>query len=215
MLAAAISGFLLVGPVFAAGFYELSRLRGAGEAGTFDRAIQGAVRKAKALASLGLLLAVIAIAWVWVSTLLFERAFGAGAIPPARWGSYQTVVDWNIGTGFLLTYLLTGAVFALIAFVLSSVSAPMMFDRSISMPSAVVVSARVTAANPVSMAVWAILVAVLTIIGFATMLFGLIVVLPVLGHATWHAYRDLICSAEGTAAEAAGHDRGADFSDIH
>jgi uncharacterized membrane protein len=117
LLAAAVSGYLLVGPIFGAVFYELSRLRAAGEPATFDASLDGALRNGKRLVHLGLVLAVLAILWVLLSGLLFERAFG-GIPPPARENFYRTIVDWSY-PGFFVTYLATGALFALFAFMLS------------------------------------------------------------------------------------------------
>ena len=190
LFAAAISGFLLMGPVFGAGFYELSRLRAAGQPASLDASLDGALRNIKSLAALGLVLAVLAIAWVWVSRLLFVQAFG-GTLPSVHDTFYQTIVDWNY-YGFFATYLSTGAVFALVAFVVSAVSAPMIFDRAVDMRTAILTSIKAVAANPVAMLVWAVLIAGLTAIGFVLLLFGLIIVLPLLGHATWHAYREIV-----------------------
>ncbi len=190
LLAAAISGYLLVGPIFGAVFYELSRLRAAGQSATFDASLDGALRNGKRLAHLGLVLAILAILWVLSSGLLFERAFG-GIPPSVRENFYRTIVDWNY-PGFFVTYLATGAIFALLAFMLSVVSAPMIFDRAVETNTAILTSLKAVARNPVAMAVWASLIASLTAIGFASFLLGLAIVLPLLGHATWHAYRDLI-----------------------
>ena len=213
LLAAAVSGFLLVGPVFAAGFYELSRLRAAGGKPTLDQAIQGAAGNLGSLAGLGLVLAVLTVAWAWLSSMLFERAVGPGMASP-QYSSYQTVVDWNIGTSFLLTYLLTGVVLAVLAFVLSAVAAPMLFERRVSTADAMFASVKVALANPAAMVVWALLIAALTALGFATMLLGLIVILPVLGHATWHAYRDLV-GGDARDSVQARQGPGAGFWDVH
>ena len=190
LLAAAVSGFLLVGPVFGAGFYELSRLRETGQAATFDASIEGAVRNGKSLASLGLVLAILAITWVLLSSLLFASAFG-GSLDSVRDNFYRTILEWNY-TGFLLTYMTTGAVLALLAFALSAVSAPMLFDRGVDTKTAMLTSVKALGTNPAAMMVWAALIAVLTAIGFAPFMLGLVIILPILGHATWHAYRDLI-----------------------
>lgn len=189
LLAAAVSGFLLIGPVMAAGFYALSRLRAAGEAPSFDASVEAAVRNARPLAQLGSLLAAMAIAWVVVSRLLFVQGYG-GAVPAASETFYRTALEWHDYT-FLGTYLVTGAVFALAAFVVSAIAAPMIFDRATDLRTAVFTSIRAVAVNPLPMAIWALLIAGLTALGFATFLLGLLVVLPLLGHATWHAYLDL------------------------
>ena len=190
LFAAAVSGFLLVGPIFGAGFYELSRQRASGQRATFDASLDGALRNGKSLARLGLLLAILAIAWVLISRLLFVQALG-GNLPSVRETFHQTIVDWNY-YDFFVTYLSTGAVFAAVAFIVSAVSAPMIFDRAANIRTAILTSIRAVGANPSAMIVWAALIAVLTTIGFATLLFGLVIVFPVLGHATWHAYRDLV-----------------------
>jgi uncharacterized membrane protein len=171
-------------------FYELSRLRAAGQAATFDASLDGALKNGKRLARLGLVLAILAILWVLASGLLFERAFG-GIPPSVRDNFYRTIVDWSY-PGFFVTYLSIGAIFALLAFMLSVVSAPMIFDRAVDTGQAILTSLKAVATNPAAMAVWAMLIAALTAIGFATFLLGLAVVLPLLGHATWHAYRELI-----------------------
>lgn len=190
LFAAAVSGFLLVGPVFGAGFYELSRLRASGQRATFDASLDGALKNGRSLARLGLLLAILAIAWVLISRLLFVPALG-GTLPSVRDTFYATIVDWDYYE-FLAIYLVTGAIFAVIAFFVSAVSAPMIFDRATNTRTAILTSIKAVAANLSAMTVWAAVIAGFTAIGFATFLFGLVIVLPVLGHATWHAYRDLI-----------------------
>ena len=192
LLAAAVSAYVIVGPVIGAVFYELSRLRSRGEPVSFDASIAGAVRNGRRLGSLGLVLAGLAIAWVVISGLLFRGAYG-GAPPSLDDVFYWSVFDWNYA-GFFVTYLGTGAILALVAFAISAVSAPMLFDRPTDTGTAVMTSLRAVAVNPAAMAVWAALIGLLTAIGFATFLFGLAVILPWVGHATWHAYRDLVAS---------------------
>ena len=190
LVAAAVSGFLLVGPIFGAAFYELSRLRGAGQVVSFDASLTGAVRNGRSLVYLGLVLAAFAVAWALLSGLLFERAFG-GHMPSILDSAYQALSDGNYGR-FFLTYMTTGAVLAVVAFLLSAVSAPMIFDGRADTKTAMVTSIRAAIANPAAMAIWAALIAGLTAIGFATFMLGLVIILPLLGHATWHAYRDLV-----------------------
>lgn len=190
LLTATISGFLLVGPVFGAGFYELSRRREAHEPAGFDASLDGALRNAGSLVRLGLLLAVLGAAWVATSHWLFLTEFG-GTVPPVGRDLYHTVFDWE-NHDFLVNYVSTGAVYAAAVFALSAVSAPMIFHRAANTRTAIFISLKAVAMNPLAMLFWAALIVALTVIGFATLLFGLIVVLPVLGHATWHAYRDLV-----------------------
>ena len=190
LFAAAVSGFLLVGPVFSAGFYELSRRRASGQRANFDASLDGALKNGKSLARLGLLLAILAIAWVLTSRLLFVRALG-GTLPSVRETFYQTILDWDY-YDFFVTYVSTGAVFAAVAFMVSAVSVPIIFDRATNVRTAILTSIEAVGTNPSAMILWAALIAMFSAIGFATLLLGLIIVLPILGHATWHAYRDLI-----------------------
>ena len=190
LLAAAVCTYALVGPIFSAGFYELSRLRAAGLPANFDASLDGALKNGMRLASLGLVLAVLVVGWVWLSGLLFARAFD-GVLPSISDNLYRTILDWNYA-GFYATYLSTGAIVALLAFLVSAVSAPMIFDRAAGTGTAILTSLKAAAINPAAMAIWAALIALLTAIGFATFLLGLVVILPWLGHATWHAYRDLV-----------------------
>jgi uncharacterized membrane protein len=190
LLAAAISGFLLVGPVFGAAFYELSRLRSNGQAPTFDASVTGAARNARALVQLGLILAVLGAGWALVSRALFLVGFG-GTLP-ALWGDgWQSVFEWA-SLEFALTYLATGAVIALIAFLVAAISAPLIFANGVDTSTGIFTSLKAAAANPLAMALWAAIIAVLVAVAFATFLLGAIVILPLLGHATWHAARDLV-----------------------
>ncbi len=190
LLGAAIAGFLLLGPLVATGFYELSRLRSLGESATVDASIEAAIRSGERLVPLGSILALLTVAWVVLSAVVLERGLG-GTLPSIGENLYRTVLDWSNSLLFA-TFLATGAVFALLAFVVSVISVPMIFDRSVDTPTGVLTSVKVVAANPGAMAVWAVLIAALMVMGFATFLLGLAVILPLLGHATWHCYRDLV-----------------------
>ncbi|MBI1396726.1 MAG: DUF2189 domain-containing protein [Betaproteobacteria bacterium] len=190
LVVTAVSGFLLVGPVAAAAFYELSREREAGVTVSFDGSLAGASRRAGALLRLGLVLALLGVIWAWTSAELFRHEFGA-ILPSIGDDAWRNVLDWRY-SGFVTTYLGTGAVLAVIAFVVAAVSAPLLFDRRTDTTTAILTSLRVIGTNPVAMLIWALSIAVLVTVGFLTAMLGLIVILPWLGHATWHAYRDLV-----------------------
>ena len=194
LLALAVSGFLLVGPIFGAGFYALSRLRARGQDANFDSALDEAVRNIGSLTRLGIVLAIIALVWGVISSLLFQQAFGE-QMPEVQVSFYRTVMDWP-HTGFLMTYVATGAILAVIAFTVSAISAPMIFDRGGKTAHAIMTSVKVVARNPLSMTLWAALIAALTLLGFATFMAGLVITLPLIGHATWHAYRDVLPSTQ-------------------
>jgi uncharacterized membrane protein len=190
LLALAVSGFLLVGPIFSAGFYALSRLRENGQKADFDASLDAAVKNIGSLARLGIVLALVAIAWAMASGWMFRQEFGS-QLPIVEISFHRTIFEWG-NPGFFLIYLVTGAILAVLAFIISAISAPMIFDRGCSTSAAILTSIKAVAINPLPMALWAALIAALTLFGFATFMVGLVIVLPWIGHATWHAYKDLV-----------------------
>ena len=190
LLALAVSGFLLVGPIFGAGFYALSRLRANGQKASFDTSLDAAIKNIGSLARLGGVLAIIAIAWAIASDWMFRQAFG-GQLPEIEISFYRSIFEWP-NPSFVATYLATGAILAVLAFLISAVSAPMIFDQGGSTRVAIMTSMKAVAMNPLPMALWAALIVALTMFGFATLMAGMIIVLPLIGHATWHAYKDLV-----------------------
>lgn len=190
LMALAVSGFLLVGPIFGAGFYALSRMGAQGRKADFDTSLDAATINIGSLARLGGVLAIIAIAWAFASNWMFQQEFG-NQLPEIEISFYRTIFEWR-NPGFFVPYLATGAIFAVLAFLISAVSAPMIFDRGGSARAAIMTSVKAVAINPLAMALWAVLIVVLTAFGFATLMAGLVIVLPLIGHATWHAYKDLV-----------------------
>jgi uncharacterized membrane protein len=190
LIAAAISGYLLVGPIMTTGLCELSRRRAANESVGFDDSIQGMTRNPEALLYFGLVLAIIAIAWFVLSGVVLTAALheSAPTLGEALWGSLAD----ETSRPQLLSYIGSGAVLAAIVFTLSVVAVPLIIDRHASALDAMWISAKATFRNLPAMVVWSALIVGLTALGFVPFLFGMIVVAPVLGHATWHAYRDLI-----------------------
>lgn len=190
LIAAAVSGYLLVGPIMTTGLCELSRRRAAGEPAGFDDSLQGMSRNPKALVQFGAILAVIAIAWFAISEAMLRSVPGSsGSILDALlWGG----VAGAFGREQILAYAGTGAVLAGVVFAVSVISVPLIIDRHASARHAMWVSIKATLYNLPTMLVWSALIVALTAIGFATLLVGMVYVAPLLGHATWHAYRDLV-----------------------
>lgn len=190
LLTFAISGFFLVAPLLAAGLYELSRARENGEKLMFIDSLRAFRRNGQSLALFGLLLALTALLWERFTAIAFAMLSGGGIF-----GGSALLTEILIGgehVAFLATWLALGALLAGFVFVLAVVSVPMMLDRNCDPVTAMATSLRAVTANPGPLALWAVLIVVLTLTGFATLLFGLVILMPMLGHASWHAYRDLV-----------------------
>jgi uncharacterized membrane protein len=189
LTAAAITGYLLVGPVMTTGLCELARRREAREPIGFDESLQALTRNPDGLFHFGGILALIALLWFVLSGILLESVLSASvpSLAVALWGGASMLTPSQV-----LGYVVCGGVLAAIVFALSVVSVPLIIERHATASEAMRASLRVTFANLPAMVVWAALIVGLTAIGFLTLLIGMVVVAPLLGYATWHAYRDLI-----------------------
>lgn len=188
----ASAGFFMVAPILAAGLYEASRLREAGKPVTFAACLGGFTRNGGQLAFMGVVLVVLHLFWVRVAALIFMLMFGINFAP-----ALEDVPMAMLRSPMLLPFLIVGtgagAVLAAGAFAISAVSIPMLVDRAeMTAMEAISVSVRAVLANPAAMAFWAGLIVVFTAIAMVPFFLGLALVIPLVGHATWHAYRDLV-----------------------
>jgi uncharacterized membrane protein len=181
----------MVAPILAAGLYEASRLREQGQPVTFAACLAGFTRNAGQVAFLGVVLLVLHLFWVRVAALIFMLMFGVNFapaledLPMAMLRSPMLLPFLIVGTG-------AGAVLAAAAFAISAVSIPMLVDKDITAMEAIAVSVRAVIANPGAMIFWAGLIVVFTAMAMVPFFLGLALVIPLIGHATWHAYRDLV-----------------------
>ncbi len=194
LLAGAFSGFLLVAPILMAGLYEVSRRLARGELPSMRDVAGVWIGGGGAMVSLGLLLAGLGTLWVALSTLIIVATTGGAS---AGIGDFlrQFVLSPN-WLPFTL-WLVAGGLFAALVFALAVVSAPMLLDREVRLADAALTSIRAVGANPAAMIVWAGLVMAVTLLGIALVL-PMVVLVPVIGHATWHAYADTV-DASGLA----------------
>jgi uncharacterized membrane protein len=190
LIAAAISGFLLVGPLMSAGLCEMSRRYSLGQPADFDDSLDGFVRNAPALFEFGVILAICATAWFGVSALLLGSVFHIAA-PDMRETLYRGFLD-SANRSQVLSYIVIGGVLATGVFSVSVVAIPLIIDRHASAGQAMRASVNAVLHNVPAMILWSALILALTIIGYAPLLAGLLIIAPLLGHSTWHAYKGMI-----------------------
>lgn len=189
-IAAAISGFLLVGPLMSAGLCEMSRRYSLGQPASFDDSLDGFARNAPALFEFGVILAICAAVWFGVSALLLGTVFHIDA-PDIRETLYRGFLD-STNRSQVVAYIVIGGMLATAVFTVSVVSIPLIIDRHASAGQAMRASVNAVVHNIPAMIVWSALILVLIVIGYATLLLGLLYIAPLLGHATWHAYKAMI-----------------------
>jgi uncharacterized membrane protein len=188
LLPGAVSGFLVVGPILATGLYSLSRRLEQGQAPGLSDVFYAWRCASRCLLRFGLLLVLGATAWVLLSMTLFHFFVEVEISGPTDFLRYVILQD----DGMFMGWTVLAGLVAAVAFAGSVVSVPLLVDRDVTTPLAIRTSVRAVGENPVTMTVWALFILMATAFSVATLMLGFIVIYPVLGHASWHVYRDVV-----------------------
>jgi uncharacterized membrane protein len=178
-----------MGPFICLGLYYVSKKLELGEKPLFNEAIFAWTPSFGAMAIFAGVLLVLEMLWGRASLIVFAVAF-EGTLDPNLGTLAQILRPENVG--FIATYVIVGAVFATLIYAASVIAIPMIMDRQCDAVSAGLTSFRACLANPFVMLVWAVLIALLSVLAMLPYFIGMIFIIPIIGHATWHAYRAII-----------------------
>ncbi|KAA0012771.1 DUF2189 domain-containing protein [Billgrantia pellis] len=185
-----LAGFMFLGPLVAVGSYGISRALGNKCVPHLGDAFSSWRSHAGQLAMMGVMLMIFFLAWIRLATLLFALFFGFDAPGPVE--LYAMLLTTSQGLGMIAVGTMVGAVLAFGAFAISVVAIPTLMDQDLTFMEGIEASVRAVARNFRPMLVWAAILTACVVVGILTFYIGLAVILPILGHASWHAYEDLV-----------------------
>ena len=188
LLPGAVTGFVLIGPFLATGLYAMSKQLENGEQPSFDDVLRAWGHGGKCLFRFTLILILAGTAWVMFTVALFHFFIQVEIEQPLDLLRYVLTQQDKL---FLLWTLL-GGLGAALAFAVTVITIPLLIDRDVNTWLAVRTSVRAVGNNPFTMVLWAITIMLLTGLSFLTLMLGFLVLYPLMGHASWHVYRDLV-----------------------
>lgn len=184
------AGFFLMAPLLGIGLYQISDTLERGESVQFCNALKAWRRNEVHLSGMALVLVLVMLAWMLAALLVFALLYDR---PVPTWENFIPVVFLSGESPlFLFTGIATGAFIAAFTFTISAITVPMLMDREVDVFTAMHTSVQAVRTNWQAMALWASLIVMFVGVGLVTFYIGLIVAMPLVGHATWHAYRDLV-----------------------
>ncbi|GEN26897.1 hypothetical protein HVA01_05430 [Halovibrio variabilis] len=185
-----VAGFMLLGPLIAVGAYGISQAIEQGRTPSLGDAFSSWKPYAGQLAMMGVMMLISFLAWIRLTTLLFALFFGLEVLSPQA--VYTSLVTTPEGLGMLAIGTVAGGVMALGTFAISVVAIPTIMDHDLTFMEGIEASIRCVSSNFRTMLIWAAMLTGCALVGIATLYLGLALILPVLGHASWHAYKELV-----------------------
>jgi uncharacterized membrane protein len=188
-----VAGFFLLAPMLGIGLYQISDSLERGEEVRFCNALTAWKRNEIHLSAMAVVLVLVMLAWMLTALIVFALFYDR---PVPTWENFIPVVFLSgESPAFLFGGILSGAVIAAFTFTISAITVPILMDRQVDVITAIQASVHAVRANWQAMTLWACLIVMFVGIGIVTFYVGLIVTIPLVGHATWHAYRDLVARA--------------------